>query len=163
MFSSEPANAVALAAKIQASLALPFAINGNEVAISASIGISSYASSKAGADAMLIQADLALYRSKLRDHGIVAFNVSNNYVGLEPVLGNLAHDARMACVAQADTKSGKDGIPETDASDWVVMARHTHDLRAVATDHRWKDCRRTAGTPWTDDYSNLLGALDLNR
>jgi len=106
---------------------------------------------------------LALYRSKLREHGIVAFNVSNNYVGLEPVLGNLARDARMACVAQQDSRSGKDGRPETDASDWVVMARHTRDLRAIASDRRWHDCRRAPGdAPWTDDYSNLLSALDLN-
>ena len=107
---------------------------------------------------------LALYRSKLREHGIVAFNVSNRYVALEPVLGNLAHDARMACVAQEDRRSGKDGLPETDASDWVVMARYTRDLRAVASEDRWHDCRRSPGTaPWTDDYSNLLGALDLSR
>ena len=106
---------------------------------------------------------LALYRSKLREHGIVAFNVSNSYVALEPVLGNLAHDARMACVAQEDHGSGKDGVPETDGSDWVVMARHTRDLRAVASDPRWHNCQRSPGAaPWTDDYSNLLGALDLN-
>ena len=107
---------------------------------------------------------LALYRSKLREHGIVAFNVSNSYVDLEPVLGNLARDAGMACVAQEDRESGEDGIPETDASDWVVTAKHTPDLRAVASDARWHDCRRSPGSaPWTDDYSNLLGALDLNR
>ena len=107
---------------------------------------------------------LTLYRSKLREHGIVAFNVSNSYLDLEPVLGNLAHDARMACVAQEDRTSANDGVPETDASDWMVMARHTRDLRTVAPGHRWHDCRRSPGTaPWTDDYSNLLGALDLNR
>jgi hypothetical protein len=107
---------------------------------------------------------LALYRSKLREHGIVAFNVSNNYVALEPVLGNLAHDAAMACVARADRRSGRDGMPETDASDWVVMARHRRDLRAIAADKRWGDCRRSPrSAPWTDDYSNLLSALDLNR
>ena len=60
----EPANAGTLAAKIQHTLALPFAINGNEVNISVSIGISPYAPDSAGADAMLVQADLALYRSK---------------------------------------------------------------------------------------------------
>jgi len=106
---------------------------------------------------------LALYRSKLHEHGIVAFNVSNNYVGLEPVLGNLADDAAMACVAQRDRRSANDGVPETDGSDWVVMARHTRDLRAV-TSQRWHDCRRSPGSaPWTDDYSNLLSAIDLNR
>ena len=62
--TTEPANAGALAAKIQATLALPFSVNGNEISISVSIGISPYAASNAGADAMLVQADLALYRSK---------------------------------------------------------------------------------------------------
>jgi diguanylate cyclase (GGDEF)-like protein/PAS domain S-box-containing protein len=60
----EPANAGTLAAKIQNALALSFSINGNEVDISVSIGISAYVPDIAGADAMLVQADLALYRSK---------------------------------------------------------------------------------------------------
>jgi diguanylate cyclase (GGDEF)-like protein/PAS domain S-box-containing protein len=61
---SEPANAGALAAKIQSLLALPFQIAGNEINISISIGISPYVPGVASADAMLVQADLALYRSK---------------------------------------------------------------------------------------------------
>jgi diguanylate cyclase (GGDEF)-like protein/PAS domain S-box-containing protein len=60
----EPANAGVLAAKIQSALALPFTINGNDINISVSIGISPYFPSSSGADAMLVQADLALYRSK---------------------------------------------------------------------------------------------------
>lgn len=79
---------------------------------------------------------LALYRSKLREHGIIAFNVTNSYLDLQPVLGGLAHDARMACVAQQDHASAIDGDPATDGSDWVVMARQTHDLGAVAADRR---------------------------
>jgi diguanylate cyclase (GGDEF)-like protein/PAS domain S-box-containing protein len=61
---TEPANAGTLAAKIQAALALPFLISGNEVNISVSIGISPHVPDLASADAMLVQADLALYRSK---------------------------------------------------------------------------------------------------
>jgi predicted signal transduction protein with EAL and GGDEF domain len=60
----EPANAGLLAAKIQMALALAYLLNGNEVRISVSIGICPYAISNAGSDAMLAQADLALYRSK---------------------------------------------------------------------------------------------------
>jgi len=60
----EPANAGTLAAKIQNRLALPFCVNGNNIDISVSIGISPYAPGNSGADAMLVQADLALYRSK---------------------------------------------------------------------------------------------------
>jgi diguanylate cyclase (GGDEF)-like protein/PAS domain S-box-containing protein len=60
----EPADAGALAAKIQTALALPYLINGNEINVSVSIGISPYARGNTGADEMLVQADLALYRSK---------------------------------------------------------------------------------------------------
>jgi diguanylate cyclase (GGDEF)-like protein/PAS domain S-box-containing protein len=60
----EVANAGLMAAKVQAALALPYLINGNEINISVSIGISPYVSGNASADAMLVQADLALYRSK---------------------------------------------------------------------------------------------------
>jgi predicted signal transduction protein with EAL and GGDEF domain len=61
---SEAANAGLMAAKLQAALARPCLINGNEINISVSIGISPYAAGIASADAMLVQADLALYRSK---------------------------------------------------------------------------------------------------
>ena len=60
----EPANAGALAAKIQASLGRPFALGGNEMHIGASIGICPFSAASAGPDAMLAQADLALYRAK---------------------------------------------------------------------------------------------------
>jgi diguanylate cyclase (GGDEF)-like protein/PAS domain S-box-containing protein len=61
---SEPANAGALAAKIQNALALPYPVNGIEINISVSIGISIFVPGNAGAEAMLMQADRALYRSK---------------------------------------------------------------------------------------------------
>ncbi len=112
---------------------------------------------------LLTREALALYRSKLRERGILAFNVSNSYLDLEPVLASLARDAGLACIAQEDRVSGKDGAPETDSSDWVVTARHEQDLRAVA-DRRWHGCRHSPGAAvWTDDFSNLLGALDLRR
>ena len=61
---SEPANAGVLAAKLQAALAAPYLLDGNDVRISVSIGICPYAPSSTGPDALLVQADLALYRSK---------------------------------------------------------------------------------------------------
>lgn len=61
---SEPANAGALASKIQKELALPYLLNGNDVHVSASIGICPYAAESVSPDAMVVQADLALYRSK---------------------------------------------------------------------------------------------------
>ncbi|MGA8612540.1 MAG: EAL domain-containing protein [Xanthobacteraceae bacterium] len=53
-----------LAAKIGELVRVPFVINGNQVHVSCSIGISRYKPDVAGPDAMMIQADLALYRAK---------------------------------------------------------------------------------------------------
>ena len=113
---------------------------------------------------LLTREALALYRAKLDERGMLAFNVSNRYLALEPVLGNLAHDAGLACVAQRDRRSEDDGAPDTDASDWVVMAKRSADLRAVTSGAGWHDCARGAGgAVWTDDFSNLVRALDLSR
>jgi diguanylate cyclase (GGDEF)-like protein/PAS domain S-box-containing protein len=60
----EPTNAGVLAAKLQTVLASPYRLNGNDVIISVSIGICPYVKGSSGADAMLAQADMALYRSK---------------------------------------------------------------------------------------------------
>ena len=53
-----------LAQRINETLAVPFAIESNQLHVSASIGISIFGSSFAVADEMMIQADLALYRTK---------------------------------------------------------------------------------------------------
>jgi diguanylate cyclase (GGDEF)-like protein len=55
-----------LARKINKMLARPFAIDGNAVHVTASIGIALYAADVATPDALLVQADLALYRAKER-------------------------------------------------------------------------------------------------
>jgi diguanylate cyclase (GGDEF)-like protein len=53
-----------LAARICSTVAAPYMIDGNEIHIAASIGISPYASNITRPDVMMIQADLALYRAK---------------------------------------------------------------------------------------------------
>ena len=53
-----------LAAKIGELIRKPFAINGNDLHVSCSIGISRYTPDVGSPDAMMIQADLALYRAK---------------------------------------------------------------------------------------------------
>lgn len=60
----DPSQVGTLAAKLRDVIAEPYFIAGNEVHISASIGISRYTPDVLGPDAMMIQADLALYRAK---------------------------------------------------------------------------------------------------
>ncbi|WP_248797147.1 putative bifunctional diguanylate cyclase/phosphodiesterase [Pseudomonas sp. MWU13-2105] len=60
----DPTQSGALANKILKALVEPYQLDGNEVRISSSIGISTYAADSESADSMLVQADMALYRSK---------------------------------------------------------------------------------------------------
>lgn len=57
-------DAAALAQRLIKTLAEPFSVNGNEVHVTVSIGISIYDASTSEPNDLLMQADLALYRAK---------------------------------------------------------------------------------------------------
>jgi diguanylate cyclase len=63
-----------LARKIGALLAEPYLIKGNQVHVTASIGIARYTPEVASPDAMMIQADLALYRAKQEGRNCFRFH-----------------------------------------------------------------------------------------
>ena len=63
-----------LAAKIGKVLAAPYLFEGSEVHITASIGISRYTADVVGPSAMMMQADLALYRAKAEGRNCFRFH-----------------------------------------------------------------------------------------
>jgi diguanylate cyclase (GGDEF)-like protein len=79
--SSDPTAAAALATKIIGSMAAPFEIQGNEITMTASVGIAMYSAEAATPDAMMIQADLALYRAK--DDGRNCFRFHSSDLDLQ--------------------------------------------------------------------------------
>jgi hypothetical protein len=80
------------------------------------------------------------------------------------VLSRLARDAHLVAYLQSDfdvtpaeARAGKQG------SHWVVMARRPEDLRRLLQDTQWMASLPTVtGPAWTDDYSNVLGALEFS-
>src|SRR5262249_45410304 len=105
---------------------------------------------------LLTREALALYFAKLGEGGILAVHISNRYVDLEPVLGNLAEAGRLAGLVQRD---GQNEAGKT-SSHWVVLARQKEDLGKLAGDQRWQRLAGRSGIGvWTDDYSNLLSVL----
>ena len=111
---------------------------------------------------LLTREAVELYRSRLEPGGALAFHVSNRYLDLQPVLGDVAGATGMACVARFDPPSDRAGqpVPGKSTSHWVAMARHRAELGPIADDRRWRPCRTGAASrAWSDDYANVLGAL----
>jgi hypothetical protein len=110
---------------------------------------------------LLTREAVDLYLRKLSPHGVLAFNITNRYFDLRPVLARLARDAQLVAYLQSDfditpaeARAGKQG------SHWVVMARRPEDLGGLLQDTQWMAALPTVtGAAWTDDYSNVLGAL----
>ena len=112
---------------------------------------------------LLTREALKVYRARLTDDGVLAFNVSNRYLDLQPVLANLAADADppMMCfgwddryLADSQRKEGKA------ASQWVMLASRREDVEKVLRGSDWRVIQLPRDERvWTDDYANLVGAL----
>ena len=110
---------------------------------------------------LLTREALRLYLDRLAPGGVLAFNISNRHLDLEPVLGALTRDAGLAAriqfdgdVTPAERARGKL------ASRWAVMTRRPAELGSLAADARWTPPRASAdGRVWTDDFSSVLGVL----
>jgi spermidine synthase len=106
---------------------------------------------------------LRLYFDKLSSDGLLAFNITNDRLDLEPVLAALAADAG----ATARTWDDADVPPEESErgrvnSKWLVIARTTKALGRLGEDSRW---RSAVGRPnvglWSDDRSAVASVLTL--
>ena len=105
---------------------------------------------------------VALFASRLKPRGVIAFHVSNRFFNLGPVLARIADDQGMLSYARNDN----DVSPERAAegmrpSEWVVVARNESDLGQLARSApRWIPISGAGVRLWTDDYTNVLGVLE---
>jgi hypothetical protein len=103
---------------------------------------------------------LELYFRKLKPNGIVAMHVSNRNLELASVVAGIA-EANKAIVRVYD---GGDLEEDVDEHRWIptiaAVARNEADFGILAKSELWpireRDPRQRI---WTDDYSNIVGAL----
>ena len=105
---------------------------------------------------------VALFVSRLKPRGMIAFHISSRFFNLAPVLATIADDQQLV----GYTRNDKDIPPERAAeamrpSVWVVLARDARDVGQIATSApRWARLSNTGVRLWTDDYTNVLGVLE---
>lgn len=103
---------------------------------------------------LLTREAMEMYLRKLTPDGLLVAHISNRYLALEPVLGNLAQTLGLVALKQFDFANG---VPFKSGADLVVMARQREALGPLATDPRWTPVNKvqSVGT-WSDDFSNVV-------
>ncbi len=102
---------------------------------------------------------LKLYRSHIKEDGIVAIHVSNRYLDLEVVVGRLARELGLANVMMSTEETE---FLEKSPADWILLANQpaaldSEEIRALS--------RPVFVAPytslWTDQSNNLFQVLRL--
>ena len=104
---------------------------------------------------------VGLYLTRLAPRGALLLHVSNRYLDLEPVIGNIARELGLACRLQRHKPAEFQRNRGYSASVWALLARAPDHLGPLGADRRWPACDDDpSAETWTDDYSNLLGVVD---
>jgi hypothetical protein len=106
---------------------------------------------------------MGVYLSRLADHGVLAFHISNRHLDLEPVVARLAEEFHLVSFIRRDRVLEREDSGKR-SSDWMALVRDAADLGSLPTDRRWHSAQRMSSTRlWTDDYSNVLALLIRGR
>ncbi|HZU36884.1 MAG TPA: fused MFS/spermidine synthase [Gemmataceae bacterium] len=107
---------------------------------------------------LLTREAFQLYLQKLTPHGLLAFNISNRYLNLKPVIANEAAAAGLLCHCSLDSMlTAQEREQGFDLSEWAVLARSREDLGKIAHSGAWEPMKPSPKVPlWTDDFCDIL-------
>ena len=96
----------------------------------------------------------------MRTDGLIAFHVSNRHLRLAPVVAGIADSLGLAAAHRFDLVTADAAERGAATSHWIVVARSPERLRPLLAEN-WEPLRAQPGERvWTDDFSNVLGAID---
>jgi len=107
---------------------------------------------------------MAIYLSKLAPHGIVMMHISNRHMELASVVAGIAHANGL--VSRHNNRAAREGEDDTKyvfTSNVVISAREENDFGDLLGDSDWSELTIDPKQRiWTDDYSNIVGAIVRN-
>ena len=105
---------------------------------------------------------MAIYFQKLKPGGVLVFHIANRYMELGSVVSSTAANHGGVTYINKLTK----GLWRVNKNSFIfeslvaVVARDPKDLGTITKSERWFQLEQDLfSKPWTDDYSNILGAL----
>jgi len=105
---------------------------------------------------LLTKEAFELYFQHLTSDGVLAVNISNKYVDLEPLIYNMAKEFNIDSVLIEENRNRSKGIK---GSTWVLISNNQKFMqhpRVLAYIEPWPDWAKQKKVVWTDDYSNLV-------
>jgi len=103
---------------------------------------------------------MALYKAKIAPHGVVVMHVSNRYLELSSVVAGIAAANGLRTWVTTGEEATSDDDNYVFSSDVVIAAEQAEDLGELDGATGFDPlAANPAQRLWTDDYSNILGAL----
>lgn len=99
------------------------------------------------------------YLGALKPDGVLVFHVSNRHLDLEGVVTAAAEQAGAHAYIQRFRPGRKYGEFQANASDVIAISRSPAALEPFAKSPRWEPAKGSDARAWTDDYTNIVGAL----
>lgn len=107
---------------------------------------------------LLTKEALELYFSRLENHGLLVFHISNRYLELKKVLADHAEKLGLTMLLQEFRP--EQNIPFVYRSDWAILARKEADLMPLINadlQHNWQRVPHFADArSWTDDFTSIM-------
>ncbi|QCI68371.1 fused MFS/spermidine synthase [Phreatobacter stygius] len=108
---------------------------------------------------LLTREAMAIYRKKIAPGGMIVMHISNRHMRLGPVVAAIAADQGMA-VRVNDYTASPDQLEEMKFGVIAaIVAEQPTAFGALDAARGWHDQDGGTVRPWTDDYSNILGAI----
>lgn len=108
---------------------------------------------------LLTREAMQLYMSRLSDDGVLVFHISNRHIDLVPVLARVGAAEQATMRHQFFVPTPDQAAQGVQPTNVMIFASSKSALAPFQQDARWEPVTADGRRPWTDDYSNLVGAM----
>jgi hypothetical protein len=108
---------------------------------------------------LLTREALRGYLSRLSPHGTIVMHLSNRHLELPSVAAAVGAAEGLVTFSKADENANQFMTDFHAAALVAVMARSEADLGALPGGAGWRKAGGGTVAPWTDDYSDIVGAI----
>jgi hypothetical protein len=102
---------------------------------------------------------MRLYLDRMRQDGVLVVHISNRHLSLYQVVARVANAAGAKALSQLYTPTAEQTAAGASGSEVVLISRSQAKLDRAKATGLWTDLTSDGGRAWTDDYSNIIGAM----